>query len=241
MASLPIIKHPEYFLEVPSTKKKIKYRPFIVKEEKILLIAMQEKSPDALVNAIKQIISACTFGNVDVDSLTVFDLEYIFLQLRIKSKGRDVPLAWKCGNIINEVTCNYVNTFDFNLEEVKVFTNPDHTNKIMITETIGIIMKYPTLETALELQKAIEADSIDQIYANTIQYIDTIFEGETIYDDYSEQDFKDFLDSLPKEAFEKIRNFFKTQPRLQAKINLCCEHCGHKEVVTSEGLQSFLD
>ena len=129
--ALPVLETPSFHLEVPSTKKKIKFRPFLVKEEKILMIAMQDGGEDTIFTAVKDIISNCTFNAVDVEKLTTYDLEWIFLQIRIKSKGSDVDLYFKCSNIINEATaekfglevgveCGHTNEVSFNLEEVKV-------------------------------------------------------------------------------------------------------------------------
>lgn len=244
--TLPVINAPTYFIEIPSIKgKKFKFRPFLVKEEKILLIALQENDEEVLFNAIKQIIENCTFKAFDVDKLTTLDLEYIFLQLRKKSKGSEVDLAFKCENVVEvsehgEHICGHVNTLKFNLDKVEIHEDKDHKDTIMLTETVGIKMKQPTLETSRNLQTAVKDNDLEKVYRIIPQYIDTIFEGETVYDEYSADEFQEFLESLSDSQFEKIQNFFVTMPRLRAEINIKCKKCEYAEQVVVEGLQNFL-
>lgn len=241
--SLPIVNAPIYTLEVPSTKKMVKFRPFLVKEEKLLLIALQDdKKESAMVNTLKQIIKNCTFGQVDVESLSVTDTEYIFLQLRAKSKGDEVDVAFKCSNEVNGVVCDTVNNLKINLQDVKVEKNDKHSNKIMLTDTIGIVLKEPTLNDIAVLQEKLGDDTatVKDIFESINEFIDTIFDGETIYEEYSKEELSEFIESLSDMQFQKIKDFFETMTKLKLDVHITCKKCGHKETVILEGLQSFL-
>ncbi len=144
--TLPILNVPTYNITIPSTKKQIKIRPFLVKEEKLLLIAIEEDSYDSIFNACKQIITNCTFGAVDVDSLKSYDLEYLILQLRIKSRGPEVSLPFKCVNEVNGKACDNQLISKLNLEEVKLIETPNHSTRIMLTDNLGVVMKDPTVD-----------------------------------------------------------------------------------------------
>lgn len=244
--TLPLLNVPTYTLTIPSTKKLIKYRSFLVKEEKLLLIAMEEETYDALLDASKQIIANCTFGAVDVDKLTSYDLEYIILQLRIKSRGAVVDLSFRCGNQIKvenaeDRECGEIINTKVNLEQVELKEDANHTNRIMITDTIGLIMKTPAVNDLTALRKLFETEEVGVIYDFVPQFIDTIFEGEIVYTEYTPQEIKDFLESLTGDQFKKIQEFFDTLPKLKVKAHLNCIKCGHKEEIELEGLQNFLE
>lgn len=246
--SLPKINTPTYTLTIPSTKKQIKFRPFLVKEEKILLIAIQEQETTALFDAVKQVIKNCTFDAVDVDNLTTYDLEYLFLQIRIKSKGGTVTLSFQCEAMISgkdmqpAAPCSCINDIEFDLTKVQI-EGEALTKKIILEEStqIGIILKAPTFKTTTEMQTVLESNSVDSIYKALPQYIDTIFEGEKVYDDFTPEELQDWIEELSEENFEKIQQFFYNIPRLKAKINVKCTACGYEEAVTLEGLQNFLE
>lgn len=241
--ALPVVNAPVYTLEVPSTKKVIKFRPFLVKEEKLLLIAMQDdKKESAIVETLKQIVKNCTFGEVDVESLSITDIEYIFLQLRAKSKGDEVEVSFKCSNDVNGESCDTVNQTKINLQNVKVEKNVDHSNKIMLTDTIGIILKEPTLNDIATLQEKIgnEYSDMKDIFESINGFIDTIFNGEVIYNEYTKEELTEFIESLSDEQFQKIKSFFETMTKLKLDVNITCKKCGYNETVTLEGLQSFL-
>ena len=238
--ALPVMNTPTYTLQLPSTGNVVKYRPFLVKEEKILLIALQDASTEAIISAIKQIIINCTFGEVNVNTLTSFDLEYIFLQLRMKSKGTDVDLTFQCQNIVDGVTCGTTNNVKLDLNTVKTEKDPNHTNKIFLTDTLLVTMKYPTVDILSSVQKNIEDDSITAMYDSLFDFVDTISEGEEIFT-FDKEGLTVFIDSLTSDQFAKIRNFFDTLPKLQAELDITCKKCKHHDTIKLEGLQSFLD
>lgn len=247
--ALPKLETPVYRLTIPSTQTEVKFRPFLVKEEKILLISIQEGKPEVLFDAIKQIISNCTFEQVNVDELTTYDLEYIFLQLRIKSKGAGVPLSFRCENTVkhpesgNEEECGCVNEIEYDLEQVEIKGDTKAKKKIILDEKkqIGIIMKVPTFEDSKALSASVSEDGVESIYSTFARYIDVVFEGEKIYDDFTHKELEEWIEELSDEQFKKIQDFFTKIPKLSAEINVECISCGYKETVTVEGLQNFLE
>jgi len=169
---LPTIAVPEYTLTIPSTKKEIKYRPFLVKEEKILLLAMETEDQKQIINATKTIIKNCVFGDIDVDTLATFDIEYIFLQLRGKAKGEDIELKYKCPKCENDIAVT-VNT-----DEVQVLFKDDHTDNIKLTEHLGVIMKYPNIDSQLKIAEHEGKDKpeIEALFDTIIDSIDCIYD-----------------------------------------------------------------
>lgn len=244
--ALPKLETPTFFLTVPSTGKEIKYRPFLVKEEKILLISLQDGEDQTIFNCIKQIIENCTFKQVEVDKLTTYDLEYIFLQIRIRSKGSNVDLMFTCQNEIEtdgeKHLCDHVNEISIDLEHVKVDLSDTPENKIILDEKrqIGVILKHPTFESSKNIQQALSTGDLNAIYKSLPAYVDTIFEGEKVYDEFTADEFDDFIESMSDEQFGKIKYFFDKTPKLSLDIPVKCGKCGHEETVVLRGLQSFL-
>ena len=241
---LPRIVVPEYTLKLPSNGKEVKYRPFLVKEEKILLIAMESEEEQQIVNATKTVIRNCVFGDIDVDVLPTFDIEYLFLWLRGKAKGEVIHLNYKCP------TCTSNIPVSFNIEDVNVTKTEGHTNKIQLTDDLGIVMIYPNiaLQTTIEMVK--EESNIDRIFRTILLCIDYIYDKEKTYSnkDHTKEEMVEFLESLTDDQFQKISNFFETSPKLEHKIKLECKSkpkgknkkpCGYTEDITLEGLQSF--
>ena len=240
---LPTIVVPEYELTLPSSGKTIKYRPFLVKEEKILLIAMESEDTKQIVNATKEIIKNCIIGeDINVDTMPMFDIEYIFLNLRGKAKGEIIDLKYKCPK------CDESIPVSINIDNIKVITNEKHKSTIKISDELGIVMKYPTIS----LQEKMPEDgkeSIDLLFDTMIACIDYIYDKDTTYKgtDHTEAEMKTFLESLTDNQFQEISEFFNTQPKLQHEISLHCKNkvkkkeCGHKEKQTLEGLQSFFE
>lgn len=209
---LPKIQHPIFTLQLPSTKQDIKYRPFLVKEEKILLFAQQSTDPRDVLNAVKQIISNCIESEgVSVEAFTTYDVEYFFLQLRAKSVNNEVKLAY----IDNEDKEKY--TFEVNLDEIKVKFPEGHNNRIVINETSGITLKEPTfgLLDTIRLD-----DSADVAFDVIARCLETVYENDTVYNvaDFSEEDVFEFIQSLDVGTFQKIQTFFDTMPKLEYVI-----------------------
>ena len=250
---LPTIEAPTYSLILPSTKKEIKYRPFLVKEEKLLLTALEQdgqgkQTSDLVVSTLKQIINNCTFNKVDIDSLTTFDLEYLFVMLRAKSKGESVKIGFRCTEILkddqgNERECGHVTNVDYDLTKIEVFETEGHTKKIMLTDTIGMTMRYPDFETFSKVNfTEVEGQAASIVNDVILKCIDNVFNGETVTStkDVSKEELERFLEQLSSPQMEKIQQFFASMPRVQAKLSYTCK-CGKKqEDITITGLQDFL-
>ena len=233
--TLPVINTPTYELVVPSTKETLVYRPFLVKEEKILLMAMEEEKDTQLNRALKQVVNNCTFEKVDVGKLPLFDLEYIFLRIRAKSVGEVAKIQVLC----EDDGETYV-PIEVDLESIEVEFQEDHTTKIELTDEIGIEMGYPTFEF---LNFKADETEVNQLFDIIGSSIERVYEGETVYEkaDFSKKDLKVFLESLTSEQFLKVQKFFETMPRLRHKIEVTNPKTKKKNEITLEGLQAFFE
>ena len=235
--ALPIIETATYELTLPSKDVKIKYRPFLVKEEKVLLQALEADSSPELVSALKQICHACTFGAVNIDELPTFDVEYIFLQIRAKSVGEIAKVKLLCPDD-NET---YAET-EIDLSKVEVHVDEDHTNKIVIDEkkNIGIILSYPTINS-VDPTLNVKGMKTKQMFDLLTNSIHQIYEGDKMYSpaDYSKEELNKFIESLDTEAFRNINQFFDTMPKLKQEIELENPKTKVKSKRTLSGLQDF--
>jgi hypothetical protein len=233
---LPKLVVPEYELELPSSKETVKYRPFLVKEEKLLLTAMQLGEEKDMMNAVKTIIKNCTNLKSRVEELSTFDIEYVFLKIRSKSVGEVSKVMVTCpddGETEVEV--------EIDLEEIEVKFPADHTNKIELTDDVGVIMKYPSLDTFIKLNFAGEDITVENMFDLSVQCMSQIYEGEDIHDcrTYSKKELMDFLESLKSDQFQKLQNFFMTMPKLEHDIEIENPKTKVKSTVKLEGLGSF--
>ena len=228
--ALPKIKHPTYNFTIPSTKKKVNVRPFTVQEEKILLMAKSSDKTEDIVASVKQIIRNCIIDPVDVDQLATFDIEYLFVKLRSKSIGEVVDLVYKDPDTEEEIK------FKINLEDVEVKYDPDHSNKIMLNNDVGVVMKYPTLNDVKQVE--MESDDENSILNVLINCIDKIFDDEKVYSDFSKDELIDFIDNLPIESMNEIKKFFDTMPVLIHNVTLTNKN-GDTREITLKGLNSF--
>jgi hypothetical protein len=240
---LPKIDVPLYEITLPLLKKKVKIRPFLVKEEKILLMAMESEDEKSILLAIKQIVTNCCVENINVDDLPILDLEYMFLQLRARSIGEIIDLQYKCNNDIkddegNEKKCNNIIKLSFNALEVEPEENENHSQKIQLTSKLGVMMKYPDFKIMEKMDMQSETEAIQKMVINCIDYI---YDEETLYyaKDASETELIDFVDSLTRDQFQKIQDFFETIPKMKKTLNFKCNKCEYQEEVVLEGVQSF--
>ena len=213
--ALPILNAPTYDIQVPSTKEKISFRPFLVKEEKILLLAMEDGSTGALNNALRQIVHNCTFEKLDTRALATFDLEFLFIRIRAKSVGEISTI-----NLLAEDNETYVEV-DIPLEDIKVTFPKNHSNTIKLTDAIGVILKYPTYDT-LELMQTLpeETGGVDRIFRLMSECVDKIYDEETVHErvDFNAEELDTFLNSLSPQQFADVQQFFDTMPKLQHQI-----------------------
>ena len=235
--TLPKINAPEYSLVVPSTKVEVKYRPFLVKEEKLLLIAQETGDEKALYTAIKNLIHNCCHGQLDVDTMPLFDVEYVFLQLRSKSVGEFADVLVICPDD-NETEV----TIKVNLLEIKIDLPSQDHNKIQLTDDIGIVMAYPNLATILlSTDDNVEKNTSDKMFDTIQECIFQIWQGEEVFSaaDYTNKDKLDFIESLNHEQFAKIQNFFETMPTVKQDIEVENPNTKVKSTITLSGMNSF--
>ena len=230
--SLPVINTPTYELEVPSTKESVKYRPFLVKEEKILLMAMEEEDAKHMVNAVRTIVDNCTFKTLKISKMPMFDLEYVFLNIRAKSVGEVVSVKILC----DDDKETYADV-DIPLEEIEVKFQEDHTNMIDLTDDIKLEMAYPTFE----MLETFDVDTTKGVFSLIGKCVERIIDGETIHEraDFNKKELTDFLDSLNTKQFGEIQKFFETMPKLSYEVEYQNPNTKKKHKKTLEGLNSF--
>ena len=233
--ALPKVNTPTYELAVPSTDEKVKFRPFLVKEEKILLIAMEAQEQSGILNAVKDIVKSCTFDKFDVNRAPIFDIEYIFLNIRAKSVGEVSTVNLRCPDD-NET---FVQT-EIDLTTVDVQITEGHTNKIELTDEMGIIMQYPTLDSFTDSTTVINASNMLDVIASCVSQIYDK-KGEDVYDakDSTKQEIVDFLESLNSKQFLEIQKFFDTMPKLTHTVNIENPETKVKSDITLTGLNDF--
>ena len=232
--ALPTMDLPTYELVVPSNKKKIKFRPFLVKEEKVLLMALETDDEKNIKNAVYDLLKACITTRIKLESLATFDLEYIFLNIRAVSVGEIVQMNITCQD--DEKT---EVKYNLNLTDVKVTFPEGHENKIMLTDNTGVIMKYPSFDGFIESQFTENKDfDVIKVIADSI---DQIFQEEEVFDESttSKKEFIQFVESLTNSQLEKIQTFFETSPRLEHKFKVTNPNTGVESDYTLRGLQSF--
>ena len=235
--ALPKVVVPTYELTLPSEDKKIKFRPFLVKEEKILYIALETGENKEMINALKDVVQACTFDVLNVDRLPIFDIEYIFLQIRAKS----VSEITKFKTICPDDGKTYVET-EVDLTKVEVQVDDEHTNRIVLDtqRNLGLVLKYPTLKN-YDVGRGLDNIEVDKVFNILIDCVDHIFEGDKIYPakDTSKQELKEFIESLPQEAFNKIKSFFDTMPKLKHEIEVTNPNTNVTSKIVLTGIADF--
>ena len=228
--ALPILETPTYELTLPSTNKKVKYRPFLVKEYKILLTNIEADVVE-ISRVVTELVDNCTFNKLNVDKLPNFDLEYLFLNIRAKSisETADVIITCECGNKIDH-------TID--ITNLKVVKKENIDSKIMLTPEVGVILRYPRFEEMLEIYDNLDSANILELVANCI---DTVFTKDEYYEssDYSKEDLDKFVNSFTKKQFDLLEEFFRNIPKIVHHIEADCSECGKTNEVDLEGLQNF--
>ena len=234
--SLPRIDTPTYTLDLPSTGEKIKYRPFLVKEQKILMMAEESEDDKQMMDAIGKLVQSCTFDKIDVENAPLFDIEYIFLKLRSKSVGETVNLQITCPD--DEKTVVPVKV---KLDDIEVQMTDNHTNKIYITDSITLYMGYPKLSD-LKNYDSDDSVQIQQMFNILNQCVKEIHYGDDIYHkiDITDKDLNQFIEQMTTGQFEKVMEFFNGMPKLRHVIKVTNPNTKKKNEVVVEGLQSFL-
>tara|TARA_A200000113_G_scaffold164710_1_gene149240 strand:+ start:769 stop:1482 length:714 start_codon:yes stop_codon:yes gene_type:complete len=234
--ALPKLGVPQYELTLPSTGKTVKYRPFLVKEEKLLLLALESGDEKEIVNAVKNTLKSCVISRIKIDQLPSFDLEYLFLKIRSAAVGEVIEMTVTCTDDRETTTVARIN-----IDEVEVEKPEDHTNKIMLDGETGIVMKYPSMDRFIESQFLDKNVGTDEVFAFIAEHIDQIFQGEDVYDSSttSKKEFREFVEGLTTKQFEAIQKFYETMPRLTHSFTVINPNTGNECNYTIEGLQSF--
>ena len=233
--ALPQVVLPTYELEIPSNGKKIKYRPFVVKEEKLLLLALESQDDKQIEEATRALLKNCIQSRVKLEDLAIFDLEYIFLQIRAVSVGEVVEMLLTCEDD-GETQVKY----NLNLTDVQVIKSEDHNSKIMLSDEMGLIMKYPSFEEFVKVS-IIAKDTSEQVIEIMGKCIDQIFDGEEVYDSSttSKKEFVEFIEGLTNKQFEKVQEFFSEMPVLKHEIKLKNPNTGVENSFVIQGLSNF--
>ena len=233
--ALPKLNNANYELTLPSTGKQLRYRPFLVKEQKALMIAQESEDNKLIENTFAQILTDCVLDEIDPYKLPMFDIEYIFLRIRGKSVGEKVQLNLLCPDD-NETRVDV----EINLEEVDVQMPVDHNNVVNLTDNIKLVMKYPCLTDMTNFNEEGQVQSMFDMIKSCVY---EVHDGETVHHriDMSENDLEDFIDSMSTDNFENLTNFFETMPKLIHVIEVTNPVTKKKNEIPIEGLASFFD
>ena len=234
--ALPKLTTPEYTLVVPSTGEEIKYRPFLVKEEKILLIALESEDQNQINDAVLNIVSECTFGKISGTDTPIFDMELAFVRIRGKSVGEKITLSLICPD--DEKTRV---SYDLNLDDVDVHMTDDHTNIVELTDKIKLIMKYPTMKDITQAKVDDKKSDIEQVFDILKTCIAEVHHGDDITNiiDVSPKDLDEFFESMTQQQFELLQEFFNTMPKLRHVIEVKNPKTKKKNEILLEGLGEF--
>ena len=234
--ALPKLNIPTYELELPSTGDKIKYRPFLVKEQKILMMAQEAGEDEQIANVMSTLVSECTFGSVDANNAPMFDVEYIFLKVRGKSAGETIELNVLCPD--DETTRV---PYSLNLDDVLVQVDDKHTNEISINLSVKIVFRYPILADMKNMISI--TTNVEMMYELLVLCVQEIHDGDDVFQriDMTDKEIEEFIDSLTTDQFKNVTKFFETMPKLRHTIEVTNPNTNVKSEVMLEGLQSFLE
>lgn len=230
--ALPKLASAKYELTLPSTGDKVEFRPFLVKEEKALMMAQQAGDNASLVRAVEDIVDACTFGKLNVKNLPFFDIEYIFIQLRGKSVGEKSTVSVTAPDDGETKV-----VVDVNLSEIQCVRDVTHTNKIELTDTIGVMMDYPKMATFMKIGEDETQAAFEIIKASVSQ----IYDAENVYsrNDMDDKELDEFIESMDHGQFQKLQHFFDSMPRVKHEVEIKNPNTGVTSKVVLQGLQSF--
>ena len=234
--AIPLIKTPEFKTTIPSTGKEIYFRPFLVKEEKILFMAKEGNDSNEIVNAIKNVLSDCILTDgIEVENLALFDIEYLFLQLRSKAVGESIDLNLRHRG---ETECTHVTEYQLKIDDIKVQFPEGHDKKIMVDDKIGIQFKYPNIESMKEFED-LDFNDLKKVIELIAKHIDFVYDQENVYDQFTQEEAVELLENLSKPMFEKAASFFTNMPVLRHSITWKCPGCGEEETILVGGLNNF--
>ena len=233
--TLPRIDTPTYQTQLPSTGETLQYRPFLVKEQKVIMMAEESKDQNQMVTAMINLVGSCTFNKLDVAKLPTFDVEYLFLQIRGKSVGETIDINVICPD--DEVTSALVRV---NIDEIKIDKLEEHTNSLNITDTIKVYLRYPCMS---DIDRFDNIETTEGMFKILYKCVNEIHYGDDVYHriDISDKDIEEFVEQLTTEQFTKMTDFFQTMPKLSHTVEVTNPKTNVKSEVVLEGLQSFLE
>ena len=235
--SLPQINTPIYELKLPSNGNSVKYRPFLVKEEKILLLAMESEDQKEITNAIIQIVKNCVQSKLKIESMATFDIEYLFLNIRARSVGELLEFSITCPDD-NETQVDV----EVNIDEIKVQKTENHTNKIDFGNGYGVMMKYPTVKYIMDTAEEVaNKTTVESMFDFAVECIEQIYNQEEIWEtaDSTRTERVEFVEGLTSEQYQKVQNFFNTMPKLKHSFKIKNPKTKVESEITIEGLANF--
>jgi hypothetical protein len=240
---LPKLDVPIYEVKLLSSGKVIRFRPFLVKEQKLFLMASESEDAKETINVIRQVLRNCILDDISIDDLPTFDLEWLFMHLRARSVEEVVDLKYKCNNTVKdekgeEDRCTGVVNFKMNLLEIEPTRHPEHTNKIQLTENLGVCLKYPSFEMIQKYESLSEANIMSKVLVDCIDYL---YDKDQVYyaKDNTKEELDEFVDNLQQKDLEKIKHFFETMPEIKKNVQFKCPKCAYEENIEIKGIQNF--
>ena len=234
---LPKIDVPSYDIVLPVSKTKVTFRPFLVKEQKILLMAMESEESDFIESNIKQILRNCSLTELNIDDLPLVDIEFYFLNLRAKSVGEEIETKYKCENVVNEKPCGNIMDVKYNVLDVDVKI-PEGDSIIKLAEDIGIKMKYPSFAVLNKLKSQESASVAFELIAECVEYV---YDKDNLYytNEIPKEELEAFIDQLSTEQFKDVQKFIEELPRIEKTIDIKCSKCGFEHKIVSKELTDF--
>ena len=231
--ALPVLNAAKYKTVIPSLNKEIEYRPYLVKEEKILMIALESKDSNQILGALKDVIVSCVYNDIDANELTMFDLEALFLRLRSKSVGEKTEVRAKCDE------CETENKTEILFDDIEMPVVKNSTTTIELTKDVGVVMSYPKIGNLEKQDKNV--DGVEGLTEILIDSIDSIYDADDVYpaQDSKREELKEFIDSLNSDQFSKLTDFFTESPSLKYDLQFKCKNCGKDNDIELRGLDNF--
>ncbi len=238
--ALPKLDVPTYEIELPISKKIIKYRPFLVKEQKNLLMALESNESSTIQQNVRDILNNCTLTeNINIDKLPIIDVEYYFINLRSKSVGEIVETRYRCNNEVEEKVCGNIMEASVNLQNIQPYREEEVSPEIQLTDKIMIKMKYPEFGI---IKDSLNMEDITEVTFNLIsESIEHIFDGDQFYYAHEAEpgEMLEFVEGLNQAQFEKVEHFFNNLPKLKETVEMTCSKCGFHHTIDVEGLENF--
>lgn len=238
--ALPKLDVPTYEIELPVSKKKIKYRPFLVKEQKNLLMALESNESSTIQQNVRDILNNCTLTEgINIDKLPIIDVEYYFINLRSKSVGEIVETRYRCNNEVEEKNCGNIMEASVNLQNIKPYSEEEVSPEIELTDKVMIKMKYPEFGI---IKDSVNMDDITEVTFNLIaESIEYIYDGDQFYYAHEAEpgEMLEFVEGLNQAQFEKVEHFFNNLPKLKETVEMTCSKCGFHHTIDVEGLENF--